>query len=44
MTLEIDTLSFDENGLIPAIVQDDIGKALYEGKISLEKIVGGQQG
>ncbi len=23
MTLEIDTLSFDENGLIPAIVQDD---------------------
>ena len=43
MTLEIDTLSFDENGLIPAIVQDDrTGNVLmlaYMNKESLQKTI-----
>ncbi|AMQ05617.1 MULTISPECIES: bifunctional phosphoribosyl-AMP cyclohydrolase/phosphoribosyl-ATP diphosphatase HisIE [Sporosarcina] len=43
MTIEIDTLSFDENGLIPAIVQDDrTGNVLmlaYMNKESLQKTI-----
>lgn len=43
MTLEIDTLSFGENGLIPAIVQDDrTGNVLmfaYMNKESLQKTI-----
>ncbi len=43
MTIQIDTLSFDENGLIPAIVQDDrTGNVLmlaYMNKESLQKTI-----
>lgn len=43
MAIEIDTLSFDENGLIPAIVQDDrTGNVLmlaYMNKESLQKTI-----
>ena len=43
MAIEIDTLSFDENGLIPAIVQDDrTGNVLmlaYMNKKSLQKTI-----
>lgn len=43
MTILIDTLAFDENGLIPAIVQDDrTGNVLmlaYMNKESLQKTI-----
>ena len=43
MTIQIDTLSFDENGLIPAIVQDDrTGNVLmlaYMNKEALQKTI-----